>query len=77
MSDTSGTVKPQRLGPYVFRHRVGKGGFAGVWLARRDGAEADCALKILHDAAAASEDVQLRLEAEACALRKLDHPNIV
>jgi len=67
----------QRIGPYTLIRRLGKGGMAQVWLARRaDGAyEREVALKLpvaLH----AREDISQRFARERDILAALEHPHI-
>lgn len=59
------------VGEYRLEKLVGRGGFAQVWSARRDGGAA-VALKIPHDTGSVRE-----LLNEGIQLRRLNHPNIV
>lgn len=59
------------VGEYRLEKLLGKGGFAQVWAARRNGGP-PVAIKIPHDTAAVRE-----LLNEGIQLRRLNHPNIV
>jgi serine/threonine protein kinase len=59
------------VGEYRLEKLVGKGGFAQVWCARKNGGP-PVAIKIPHDTAAVRE-----LLNEGIQLRRLNHPNIV
>ncbi|NVB85803.1 MAG: serine/threonine protein kinase [Kofleriaceae bacterium] len=62
------------VGRYQIRDRLGDGGMGTVYAAHDPKLGRDVALKILHTA---GEEATLRLEREAQALAKLEHPNVV
>ena len=72
------TLKPaSRLGPYELLRRLGSGGMAEVWLARRaDGAfKRDVALKVPM-LAQLRQDLEQRFMRERDIVASLEHPNI-
>jgi hypothetical protein len=65
---------PGRLGPFVVLRPLGRGGFGRVYLARDERTGREVALKLpMH----VDDECRQRLVAEARAVAKLDHPNIV
>jgi len=66
-----------RWGPYRLERRIGSGGMATVFLARRDDASYDrrVAIKIFHRGADPPE-MELRFRRERQTLARLEHPNI-
>jgi tRNA A-37 threonylcarbamoyl transferase component Bud32 len=72
-----------RIGPYKLERRLGEGGMAEVFVARRTGAgpmaqvEQRVALKRLRRASTGDPEVARTLIAEARALARLDHENVV
>jgi serine/threonine protein kinase len=67
-----------RLGPFSLQKRLGKGGMGTVYLARKDGEERLCALKVLDPApGGAPEEIVRRFRREAEFMLALDHPHIV
>jgi TolB-like protein/Tfp pilus assembly protein PilF/tRNA A-37 threonylcarbamoyl transferase component Bud32 len=74
----AGMLKPgTRLGPYELLRRLGSGGMAEVWLARRaDGAfKRDVALKVPM-LAQLRQDLEQRFMRERDIVASLEHPNI-
>ncbi len=75
----------RRLGDYELLERVGAGGMAEVWLARRPamadavmaGAVKVCALKIIRPGMASQERYRRMFMQEACLVLKLSHANLV
>src|SRR5579871_4041502 len=65
-----------RWGRYTLRREVGGGTFGAVYRAWDPMLECDIAIKILY-ADAATDAVKQRLLAEARALAKVKHPNVV
>ena len=65
-----------RLGNYVVRSRLGKGGMGEVYRARDDKLGRDVAIKVLPDAFVAKEERLRRFEREARVLAALSHPNV-
>src|SRR5262245_50322054 len=59
-----------RVGRYVLLEKIGRGGMGEVYAAYDDQLDRKVALKVMRDA-------QERLLAEAQALAKLSHPNVV
>ncbi len=62
---------------YQLTQLLGSGGFANVWAAYDERAQADVAVKIIRRASLARHWQRSMLEVEARALRELDHPLIV
>ena len=69
-----GTVLRQR---YRVVELLGRGGMAEVWLAFDAKRQAKVAVKLLREDLAEDPEFTRRLEREAEALARLDHPNIV
>ncbi len=70
-------VDPDKIGRYRIVRTLGQGGFGQVFLARDDDLDRSVAIKVPNrERIAKSGDVEAYL-AEARALAKLDHPNIV
>src|SRR5436309_2044710 len=65
------------LGDYQLLRRLGVGGMGQVYLARQLSLKRDVALKLLRDDLAANITALKRFEAEAQAVARLNHPNIV
>ena len=71
------TRPPERVGPYVLRHEIGRGGTGSVYLAARDDDQYRrlVAVKMLRVDIEA-EDLVHRFHAERRILAGIDHPNI-
>lgn len=65
---------PRALGPYVLREQIGSGAFGRVYRAHDPKLRRDVAIKELRFGSAAD---LVRLEREAQALARLNHPNVV
>src|SRR5262245_32688723 len=65
------------LGDYQVLRRLGSGGMGQVYLARQLSLKREVALKLLRTDLAADSTALMRFEAEAFAVAKLNHPNIV
>src|SRR3954465_232611 len=65
------------LGDYQLLRRLGTGGMGQVYLARQLSLKRDVAVKLLRDEMAANPTALKRFQAEAEAVAKLNHPNIV
>lgn len=68
---------PETVGNYEIKRVLGRGGMGVVYLARQVGLNRDVALKMVLAGAHASKNQLARFEAEACAVARLQHPNIV
>ena len=66
-----------RVGRYEVQARVGQGGMGEVYRALDPGLDRMVAIKLVHGRAAADPDEQRALLAEAQALARLSHPNVV
>ncbi len=65
-----------RVGPYLVRNEIGRGGMGVVYRAVDLRLRRDVALKLLPPALTSNEKARQRLLAEARAASALDHPNI-
>jgi serine/threonine-protein kinase len=65
------------LGDYQLLRRLGAGGMGQVYLARQLSLKRDVAVKLLRDDLATNPTALKRFQAEAEAVAKLNHPNIV
>jgi hypothetical protein len=65
------------LGDYQLLRRLGVGGMGQVYLARQLSLKRDVALKLLRDDLTTNATALKRFQAEAEAVAKLNHPNIV
>jgi serine/threonine-protein kinase len=63
-------------GKYVLVELIGEGSMGAVWLARNESLDTDVAIKVVH-LAATSPELTARLEREARAAAKLEHPSVV
>jgi serine/threonine-protein kinase len=79
MSDTAGAPGAGTLlaGRYLLRTRIASGGMASVWEATDNVLERQVAVKILHPHLGADANFVARFRAEAVAVARLRHPNIV
>lgn len=72
------TLEDQLLaGRYLLRRELAQGGMATVWLAKDQVLGRDVAVKLLHDHLASDQSLVARFHAEAIAIGRLVHPNIV
>src|SRR5262245_57489582 len=62
---------------YVVHERIGAGGFGEVFRARHAVIDREVALKVLHAKYSADPEAVARFVAEARAVNKISHPNIV
>jgi eukaryotic-like serine/threonine-protein kinase len=75
---SSGTVDPDRVGPYAVERRLAAGGMGVVYVARHEALGRRVALKLmLTSAADAGPEAAERFLIEAQAAARLRHPNIV
>lgn len=65
------------LGDYQLLRRLGVGGMGQVYLARQLSLQRQVAIKLLRDDLTANPNALKRFEAEAQAVARLNHPNIV
>src|SRR5262249_54415376 len=70
------SAAPRRPGRHRPLPEVGRGGQGVVWLAHDEALDRQVALKVLDDGGWASQARCLRLQREANALARLDHPGI-
>ncbi|HEU5059976.1 MAG TPA: serine/threonine-protein kinase [Kofleriaceae bacterium] len=68
-----GERAPVRIGRFELTRRIGAGGFGTVYAARDPALEREVAVKVLHPGGPAGD----RLVAEARAMARLSHPNVV
>jgi serine/threonine protein kinase len=70
-------IDPRQIGRYRILRQLGQGGFGRVYLAHDDDLDRPVAIKVPNpERVASADDVEIYL-AEARALARLDHPNIV
>src|SRR5438128_2582065 len=65
------------LGDFQVLRKLGSGGIGQVYLARQLSLKRVVALKLLHDNLAANDTALKRFQAEAEAVARINHPNIV
>lgn len=66
-----------RLGDFVLKRRLGKGGMGEVFLAKQVSLDREVALKTLTKELAKQEDFVKRFQREARSMAKIDHNNVV
>lgn len=69
------SLEGRRVGPYVLRSLLGRGGMGSVYLAEREDVGLRCALKLVRGGLATPEMVD-RFLFERRVLARLEHPNI-
>jgi eukaryotic-like serine/threonine-protein kinase len=72
-----GAAQPAKVGRFVLLGPVAAGGMGSVYAAYDPELDRRVALKVLHGEVLATEEAQARLLAEARALARIDHPNVV
>jgi WD40 repeat protein len=72
-----GFEMPETLGGFQPLRRIGRGASGEVWLAFQPGPDREVALKVFLDPMLGGSTDRARFLAEAQALGRLDHPNIV
>jgi CRP-like cAMP-binding protein len=72
-----GSVAGMRFGPYRVVQQIGSGGMAVVFSAVHANTEQAVAIKVLPAAWGDAAALRARLEREAAALQRLNHPNVV
>jgi CRP-like cAMP-binding protein len=77
LGGTGAAVAGMRVGPYRVVQQLGSGGMAVVFSAVHAATERTVALKVLPAAWGEAPELRARLEREAAALQRLDHPNVV
>lgn len=77
MAESNGLPANRFFGGYELLERIGQGGFGVVFRARQEGLDRLVALKLLRTGAFATEAELKRFRAEAQAVARLQHPNIV
>src|SRR3954463_4244037 len=77
MSSPSPAESLPRLGKYELLEEIGHGGMATVYRARDMRLGREVAVKVVHKHLRGSAEVAARFVAEARAVAKLQHPNIV
>ena len=76
-AESSGLPANKNFGGYELLERIGQGGFGVVFRARQQGLDRLVALKLLRTGAFATDAELKRFRAEAQAVARLQHPNIV
>ncbi|HET6583140.1 MAG TPA: serine/threonine-protein kinase, partial [Nannocystaceae bacterium] len=74
---TSPLVPGDKVGRYLVRERIGKGGMGEVYEGFDPDLDRRIAIKLVHTRTAGDPQEQLNLVAEANALARLSHPNVV
>ncbi len=77
--DANGLVSPlpPRIGQYLVIRELGRGGMGVVYLAEQDTLKRPVALKVIRHGVHATPEEVARFRAEAEAVARLQHPNIV
>src|SRR3954470_6298738 len=76
-SDPPLDLSGRTLGDFQVLRKLGSGGMGQVYLARQLSLKREVALKLLNDNLAANETALKRFQAEAEAVARVNHPNIV
>ncbi|MFO0935568.1 MAG: serine/threonine-protein kinase [Gemmataceae bacterium] len=75
--DPQADLTGQTIGDFLVQRKLGQGGMGQVYLARQQSLKRDVALKILMSNLASNATALLRFRAEAEAVAKINHTNIV
>ena len=67
----------QRVGDYTLERLIGRGGMSAVYFGRHWTTGRDAAIKIVHRDLPENIDADRRLEQEARAIARIDHPHVV
>ena len=65
------------IGNYSVTGLLGRGGMGAVYLARNTRIDLEVAIKVLRDRVAAAGSISERFQAEAAAIARLSHPNVI
>ena len=65
------------IGNYSVTGLLGRGGMGAVYLARNQRIDLEVAIKVLQDRVAAASSISERFQAEAAAIARLNHPNVI
>ena len=76
-SNPAGNHLGQRVGAYTLERLIGRGGMSFVYLGRHSVTARVAAVKIVHRDLPESIDADRRLEQEARAIARIDHPHVV
>jgi len=76
-SSSTSWLQRIKIPNYELLEELGRGGMGVVYKARNVALKRDCAIKMILSAEHASDEVRRRFEAEAQAVARLVHPNIV
>lgn len=66
-----------RVGDYVLRDVIARGGFGVVYRAEHAGSGASVAIKVLHPELVLTREAVVRFEREIQAIRRIEHPNVI
>lgn len=72
-----GSTVSSRLGPFTLLHKLGHGGMGLVYRARREGADHDCAIKMVRPELLEGASGRRRFRREVETAMALQHPGIV
>jgi WD40 repeat protein/serine/threonine protein kinase len=72
----AGESVPERIGPYLIRKELGRGGQGVVYLAEEEALSRLVALKVFAPGLLANREARIRFRREAEAASRLDHPNV-
>jgi WD40 repeat protein/predicted Ser/Thr protein kinase len=75
--DANAHTLPSRIGQYLVIRELGRGGMGVVYLAEQDALKRPVALKVIRHGVHATPEEVARFRAEAEAVARLQHPNIV
>ena len=74
---TRGLPPGSRVGDYVLKDVIARGGFGAVYRAEHVGSGASVAIKVLHPELVLTREAVVRFEREIQAIRRIDHPNVI
>ncbi|WP_420630781.1 protein kinase domain-containing protein [Candidatus Leptofilum sp.] len=73
----SDTLTGKKIGKYLIKERLGRGGMAEVYKGYQESLDRFVAIKLMHAFLVADQDFLNRFQREARAMAALNHPNIV
>ena len=77
LNEGTGTMHPERVGPYLIDRKIGAGGMGNVYHGTHESTQQEAAIKVLPAAMAREEGFVQRFSREIDALRQLSNKHIV